>query len=976
MYTGSSLAQSLNLLKISLDSEPVSSYSERILKSISLLQTNSKDVSIHRAKFAECARYTLDLQVALVHNQEMPLSLQCARQLERFSQELFEFTEFSANCTDLNHTVLSDETLPNTFRRFFDFWGAMVKVIQIFEKDKFFDVAELFAAHLKDIEYIRNAIDREEFPDRVKEAEDTLAALAGYLDLSKIKITKLICQTPFSYIVATNTNCILEIFAHGNFDSEIFRKYVALLRDIKPHPNLLKFVNSTNTLPYAIAYEHSSGGTLAEKLKAKSLNPTELSTVLLEIARAIEYLHSIGITHRNLSPDVVFLTPDNHVKVGGLWIAGKDTQKDGKIVPFTCYQAPELLIDDNEYNQHIDVYSFTFMTWQIITGQVPFAGMRDSDVMRNVIRKDLRPQLPHDAKICGFFLCGWSRNPNSRPNFSEIVRMIESKQLWVEGTDESALSGFISDTMECQDAALKGILSISIESVRSMRGKDLAEKDLDVLCNVILDGRDRAIMQEAEAILRAEARKPIKWSAKIMAKAVQVSAVVQGFEAEVAGHLRFMSDNVLEFVRNLFATTPQQQALTFCFRYLLADDEVCKFLFEYGSDKSDAVATNIADEITRAKPNSDIIFNYIHNNKVYYQRALTKLMSYSPEELNIKCEYLIPMSERADPETFAKIAALVMKIDKKQNPNFDENCILFARMVIRGYGNHVVSFAANPTYCKRFVQVLLPQLVDTQYSFVLKIVLTVVSHYKSLVPMIMQHNLLKVIHGCIGNGELELAQQAIFSIPFPSDVFHANKAIADDIIQRLGRAKSTSESACLCAILTQWSLREAIKITPEAARSISDVIKKCDLAEVTRVMPCAAYIVSKDVESAKLLATPENFVGAISMCASRQPEHVTPAICFGLYISRWLVITEVTQPQMKDALQKEIALVQEGKVDAMVLSYILQTLAGLPESPIVASMISQLNMRDLVTIATTNPSYTASETVRKSVDRLRMANRA
>ena len=102
---------------------------------------------------------------------------------------------------------------------------------------------------------------------------------------------------------------------------------------------------------------------------------------------------------------------------------------------------------------------------------------------------------------------------------------------------------------------------------------------------------------------------------------------------------------------------------------------------------------------------------------------------------------------------------LVARIDKNQNVNFDEDCVLFARMVMRGYGDDVIQFTANPTYCRRFITVLVPQVIDTQPSFVLKIAYRVLSVYKSFVPLLQQFNMLKVIQACVDSGELELAQQ-------------------------------------------------------------------------------------------------------------------------------------------------------------------------------------------------------------------------
>ena len=133
--------------------------------------------------------------------------------------------------------------------------------------------------------------------------------------------------------------------------------------------------------------------------------------VLVEVARGLEYLHELkslsgqplGIVHRDVSPQNVFVTYDGQVKLLDFGIAkvldaGNLTQV-GIIKGKIDYIAPEQLRGD-AVDRRADVFSLGAMLWEAVTGQ-RFAGGRTVSTVTKVharitgCERQVRTLAPH-----------------------------------------------------------------------------------------------------------------------------------------------------------------------------------------------------------------------------------------------------------------------------------------------------------------------------------------------------------------------------------------------------------------------------------------------------------------------------------------------------------------------------------------------------------------------------------------------------
>lgn len=160
--------------------------------------------------------------------------------------------------------------------------------------------------------------------------------------------------------------------------------------------------------------------------------PERLSTAV-QIAKAMEHVHSLGIVHRDLKPHNVYITRSGVAKLMDFGIAKTDQTsmtKTGFTVGTPSYMAPEQVLG-KQVNHQSDIYSFGIMLFELVTGQKPLGGDSVERVFWQILNEpvDLTPMRQAGASEAVVNLVRWctEKDPAKRPQgFHEVRRALDA----------------------------------------------------------------------------------------------------------------------------------------------------------------------------------------------------------------------------------------------------------------------------------------------------------------------------------------------------------------------------------------------------------------------------------------------------------------------------------------------------------------------------------------------------------------------
>lgn len=229
------------------------------------------------------------------------------------------------------------------------------------------------------------------------------------------------------------------------------------------HKTLINFIGFSrydiNNLPnITIIMEYAENGSLRNILeqKPKRYNNTVRQIIITGIARGMKYIHDHYIIHRDLKPENVLIDENYHPLISDFGLSkcfdNDKSKKQSKFHGTLYYMAPELLLD-NPYGRKVDVYAFSLILYEVVTGTSPFKGKKDF-VFANSIVSNHRPSfnVPIKKKLKEMIEKCWSQEQEERPTFKEIFEKLSSDDDYLlEGVNKELFQKYVHDITEDLD---------------------------------------------------------------------------------------------------------------------------------------------------------------------------------------------------------------------------------------------------------------------------------------------------------------------------------------------------------------------------------------------------------------------------------------------------------------------------------------------------------------------------------------------
>jgi serine/threonine-protein kinase len=177
--------------------------------------------------------------------------------------------------------------------------------------------------------------------------------------------------------------------SHFHLDSEATRRLIeeAQAASELDHPNLATIyqVGETENGRRFIAMARYEGETLRERLSRGPILPREAFDIARQIAAGLAAAHSIGLVHRDVKPENIFLTKTGLAKLLELGIATIDgSAREDKTTRGTVqYMSPEQARRQSP-GRASDVWSLGVVLYEMLAGQPPFTGHTPRELLGQI----------------------------------------------------------------------------------------------------------------------------------------------------------------------------------------------------------------------------------------------------------------------------------------------------------------------------------------------------------------------------------------------------------------------------------------------------------------------------------------------------------------------------------------------------------------------------------------------------------------
>ncbi len=208
------------------------------------------------------------------------------------------------------------------------------------------------------------------------------------------------------------------------------------------HPNIVPIftVGEGNGLVYFVM-GYVDGESLGSRLKRRGKLPIEEARrIMKETADALSAAHAFSVIHRDIKPDNILLDGTRgRVMVTDFGIAkameggsGATLTSAGVAIGTPQYMSPEQAAGEKEIDGRSDLYSLGIVTYQMLTGELPFTAPTVAGILMKQITEmppsveSKRPDCPEDLALA-VTRC-LEKDPENRwPSADALRRSLESR---------------------------------------------------------------------------------------------------------------------------------------------------------------------------------------------------------------------------------------------------------------------------------------------------------------------------------------------------------------------------------------------------------------------------------------------------------------------------------------------------------------------------------------------------------------------
>ena len=245
-------------------------------------------------------------------------------------------------------------------------------------------------------------------------------------------------------------------YIKNNILSNKFINEINIIASMR-HPNILLFMGVTiDNNTYYMITEYLPSGSLHEclhkKSKRKPLTDKQKIKIALQIAIAVQYIHSRQILHCDLKSANVLIDNNYNIKLIDFGLSYFMAEAPKGYIGTARWMAPEIL-KGGKYSVSSDIFSYGMILMELITEKIPYYTVFDYEVTKEIIKKYVNRQIAQNKPILPLPETGnkilryiaskcLDAKPENRLSMETIIKYLSKANQLYEQVDEVTLDMF------------------------------------------------------------------------------------------------------------------------------------------------------------------------------------------------------------------------------------------------------------------------------------------------------------------------------------------------------------------------------------------------------------------------------------------------------------------------------------------------------------------------------------------------------